>query len=342
MMKLLCAREVRESDRDCYMCQINTEKMKKQVGCVEVQVPPEIDNSVTSSDLSVTEGGNVTLSCVAHGQPSPTVTWKREDQLPIKVNTGRKSLHEWTGSQLVMTNVRRTQMGALLCIARNQVPPAVSKRIVLSVNFRPQVTVDNQLVGSPLGQEVEIKCFIQAFPMAITHWQRRVDGREIILMNVEKNHEVTETMDGYKTTSILRIRNFSLNDAGPYECVSTNSLGRADHVIRIYEIKRATDPPRHRSDQATTHRYRGGSSTSRGYNRYEHDRNVNQGGRRQTLILDAHPTVEGDGGNRVFGKITIDDNSHSSSTFYFSSQVRTFPSLLLLLLPLLLCLNGCQ
>ena len=24
---------------------------------------------VTSSDLSVTEGGNVTLSCVAHGQP---------------------------------------------------------------------------------------------------------------------------------------------------------------------------------------------------------------------------------------------------------------------------------
>ena len=38
----------------------------------------------------------------------------------------------------------------------------------------------------------------------------------------------------YLQDFLTRIRNFSLNDAGPYECVSTNSLGRADHVIRIY------------------------------------------------------------------------------------------------------------
>ena len=35
---MLCAREVRESDRDCYMCQINTEKMKKQVTWMPVMV----------------------------------------------------------------------------------------------------------------------------------------------------------------------------------------------------------------------------------------------------------------------------------------------------------------
>ena len=35
---MLCAREVRESDRDCYMCQINTEKMKKQVTWMLVMV----------------------------------------------------------------------------------------------------------------------------------------------------------------------------------------------------------------------------------------------------------------------------------------------------------------
>lgn len=29
-------RQVKESDRGCYMCQINTNKMKKQVGCVDV------------------------------------------------------------------------------------------------------------------------------------------------------------------------------------------------------------------------------------------------------------------------------------------------------------------
>lgn len=29
-------RQLKESDRGCYMCQINTSKMKKQVGCLDV------------------------------------------------------------------------------------------------------------------------------------------------------------------------------------------------------------------------------------------------------------------------------------------------------------------
>ena len=30
-------RQVRESDQGCYMCQINTAQMKKQLGCIQVQ-----------------------------------------------------------------------------------------------------------------------------------------------------------------------------------------------------------------------------------------------------------------------------------------------------------------
>ena len=52
------------------MCQLNTEPMKKQMGCVTVLVPPDIDQEVTSGDMPVTEGGNVTLNCVAKGQPT--------------------------------------------------------------------------------------------------------------------------------------------------------------------------------------------------------------------------------------------------------------------------------
>jgi len=26
----------KESDRGCYMCQLNTEEMKKQIGCIDV------------------------------------------------------------------------------------------------------------------------------------------------------------------------------------------------------------------------------------------------------------------------------------------------------------------
>ena len=58
---------MQRSDQDCYMCQINTERMKKQIGCVRVLVPPDIDQSL--SDVRVREGGNVSLSCLARGQP---------------------------------------------------------------------------------------------------------------------------------------------------------------------------------------------------------------------------------------------------------------------------------
>lgn len=39
-----------------------------------------------------------------------------------------------SGERLELTRVDRRQMGAYLCIARNEVPPAVSKRVNLKVN----------------------------------------------------------------------------------------------------------------------------------------------------------------------------------------------------------------
>ena len=43
---------------------------------------------------------------------------------------------EYHGEFLVLHRVRRKDMGAFLCIARNDVPPSVSKRIMLNVNCK--------------------------------------------------------------------------------------------------------------------------------------------------------------------------------------------------------------
>ena len=53
------------------MCQINTEMMKQQNGCLDVNVPPDIDYLKTSKDVVVQEGENVTLVCKASGHPTP-------------------------------------------------------------------------------------------------------------------------------------------------------------------------------------------------------------------------------------------------------------------------------
>ena len=42
-----------EGDRGCYMCQINTELMKQELGCLDVNVPPDIDMKQTSNDVTV-------------------------------------------------------------------------------------------------------------------------------------------------------------------------------------------------------------------------------------------------------------------------------------------------
>ena len=43
---------------------------------------------------------------------------------------------EYTGEFLVLHRVRRKDMGAFFCIAKNSVPPSVSKRIMLNVNCK--------------------------------------------------------------------------------------------------------------------------------------------------------------------------------------------------------------
>lgn len=49
-------------------------------------VPPNIDDSLSSSDVIVREGTNITLKCRAHGSPQPTIKWKRDDNSKININ----------------------------------------------------------------------------------------------------------------------------------------------------------------------------------------------------------------------------------------------------------------
>ena len=47
-------------------------------------------------------------------------------------------------------------------------------------------------MGAPLGHDVTIECVIEAFPKAITYWQKIQDGKEKIIMNgCEENFSVT-------------------------------------------------------------------------------------------------------------------------------------------------------
>ncbi|XP_015187777.1 PREDICTED: lachesin-like isoform X2 [Polistes dominula] len=239
-------RQLRKADRGCYMCQINAQPMLSQLGCVDVLVPPDILSSGTSEgEVSVLEGENATLSCKASGRPPPRVHWKREKSDFILM----RGLHETlvqvdsqSGEKLELTRVDRRQMGAYLCIARNEVPPTVSKRVYLRVNFPPSAKVGNQLLGSPLDTDVSLICSIEAYPKTINLWTRKAQ----VIMSGDR-YEIDERShpeEEWKTTIELKIKSLQKTDLGEYKCSASSSMGKAEATIRVYEIERATLPTR--------------------------------------------------------------------------------------------------
>ncbi|XP_076033631.1 lachesin-like [Oratosquilla oratoria] len=236
-------RQVKEEDRGCYMCQINTATMKKQVGCIDVHVPPNIIDNETSSDVNVGDGQSVSLVCTARGYPKPKITWRREDKDKIRIRTGRKErvkMAEVEGPVLNLTRINKRHMGAYLCIATNDVPPAVMKRINVNVKFAPTITVPEQLLGSPLGADLTIECHVEAFPKPITYWRK---NNENMLLNGTKYMLTEETMS-YHTVTRLLIRNLTDTDIGFYTCVAHNSIEQAEEKVQIYSIDlRTTRPP---------------------------------------------------------------------------------------------------
>ncbi|XP_044735605.1 lachesin-like [Chrysoperla carnea] len=263
-------RQLKESDRGCYMCQINTSTMKKQIGCLDVHVPPDIVYDDTSGDIAVSEGENATLWCHATGHPLPRITWRREDGEAILLKRGARDVTKvdtYNGSSLHFWRLDRRQMGAYLCIASNDVPPAVSKRISLSVNFAPTIKVPNQLLGAPLNTDVQLECYVEAFPNTINYW---VKSQSEMLLDGPK-YSIREEKIGYKVFMWLIIRSFNSNDIGTYNCVSTNSLGRADGTLRLYEIKVYTRVQHETTDDSHVNILGGLAEAARGQSVIEHE-----------------------------------------------------------------------
>ncbi|KAH9638017.1 hypothetical protein HF086_014878 [Spodoptera exigua] len=175
-------RNVQEEDRGQYMCQINTDPMKSQMGFLEVVIPPDFIPEETSGDIMVPEGGTAKVSCRARGMPEPRVLWRREDGADIVIrdpNGTKTKVAMYDKEVLTLTKISRSDMGAYLCIASNGVPPSVSKRISIKVHFHPVIQVPNQLVGAPLGTDVTIECYVESSPKSINYWVR--DSSEYIL-----------------------------------------------------------------------------------------------------------------------------------------------------------------
>ena len=65
-------------------------------------VPPVILETMTSNDMVVREGTNVTLTCKAKGFPEPYVMWRREDgnEMSIGGESGKRTIFSQSSANL--------------------------------------------------------------------------------------------------------------------------------------------------------------------------------------------------------------------------------------------------
>uniref|UniRef100_A0A1A9W3X2 Ig-like domain-containing protein n=1 Tax=Glossina brevipalpis TaxID=37001 RepID=A0A1A9W3X2_9MUSC len=219
-------RDVKESDRGWYMCQINTDPMKSQVGYLNVVVPADIVDYETSHDMVVEREQNVTLVCTAKGLPEPMITWRREKDQPL-YNTAEGQVYTSEGPNLTLWQVTRSHMGAYLCIASNGIPPTVSKRIMVIVNFPPKIWTRYTTIYVNYRQSVTLECISESHPISVNYWLR---DTEIIKGGT---YESVNEKHIYKIVMRLTVRPMKAQDFGEYKCIARNQLGFMEQTIRL-------------------------------------------------------------------------------------------------------------
>ncbi|XP_054278218.1 lachesin-like [Macrosteles quadrilineatus] len=233
----LTVNNVQKNDSGTYMCQINTDPMRSQMGYLEVVIPPDILNEDGPDDYVAVEGGSVKVKCKATGVPDPTVLWRREDSQPIVLRADstreKQVVRQFDGEELLLTNVHRADMGAYLCIASNGVPPSVSKRFIVQVLFPPMTKVSNQLVAAPAGSDVVLECYVETSPKAMHSWFKETGEK---LMPSAKYSMEEYPINDYSLLMNITIRSLEKRDFGGYVCSSVSAMGKSEGLIRLQEL----------------------------------------------------------------------------------------------------------
>lgn len=202
-------------DEGSYTCSVQTQHEPKtsQVYLI-VQVPPKISN--ISSDVTVNEGSNVTLVCMANGRPEPVITWRH------LTPTGRE--FEGEEEYLEILGITREQSGKYECKAANEVSSADVKQVKVTVNYPPTIT-ESKSNEATTGRQASLKCEASAVPAPDFEWYR--DDTRI---NSANGLEIKST----EGQSSLTVTNVTEEHYGNYTCVAANKLGVTNASLVLF------------------------------------------------------------------------------------------------------------
>ncbi|XP_015777420.1 PREDICTED: protein CEPU-1-like isoform X2 [Acropora digitifera] len=168
-----------------------------------VNFPPNITE--LSGNQTVTEGGNITLKCLAEGKPTPNITWAR--------------LSDNSVVNMTLTGIRRQDAQQYKCTADNGIGSPAIGDVWIAVQYPVEAKGlgENKTVGK-IGRDT-FSCPVDGVPEPNITWYR---GSEV------------------KGTPIFIGEKLEASDTGCYTCVASNSLGKSINITQCLTVEESS------------------------------------------------------------------------------------------------------
>ncbi|XP_076859691.1 uncharacterized protein igsf9b isoform X2 [Brachyhypopomus gauderio] len=205
---------------------------------LSIAAPPVFIN-VPPVFMELLLGESLTLSCGAHGNPTPTVTWRKDDD---KVESHDKI--QVVNASLSLMGVTREMAGVYKCHVSNS-EGNLTHITQLQVKGPPVIIIPPEDTTMNMSQDAFLQCRADAYPSNLTYeWWK--EGQNVYHIESLKLR-VKVLVDG-----TLVIPSLIPEDSGNYTCIPTNGLLtppsataylKVKHPARVVRMPRETYLP---------------------------------------------------------------------------------------------------
>ncbi|XP_071040186.1 protein turtle [Parasteatoda tepidariorum] len=220
---------VHESDQGWYECKVyflNRPPDSPKNGTwvhLDVHAPPHFKTKPPDV-VYVKVGESVSLPCEAEGTPPPNLIWYK-DNSPLEESRTVQILP----TELKINNLRQTDIGDYMCMARNREGTVTSTSKVI-VAGPASIVVPPRNVTKLEGDKAEFICEAKALPTNVTHrWFH--NGVEISQLSW------LETRTVVRRDGTLFISPTSAEDSGKFTCEVTNGIGTPDTASAFLSVE---------------------------------------------------------------------------------------------------------
>ncbi|XP_037122181.1 netrin receptor DCC isoform X5 [Syngnathus acus] len=162
-------------------------------------------------------GSDAVLECSATGYPTPSIQWRRGEEV---IQTWNKKYSLLAGSNLIIRSVTDDDSGSFTCTAANK-NHNITASAELSVLVPPQFLNYPTNTYAYESTDIELECAVTGNPPPTIRWMK--NGEEVI------PSDYFQLVDG----SNLQILGLVKSDEGFYQCIAENIAGSSQAMAQL-------------------------------------------------------------------------------------------------------------